>query len=174
MCKLLKSKWFLGVLLFAVICSVTVAIAASADNNQYAVNENGESYGSAARATSIETEPDLIAVVGVKGLEGYVKKSDLYRDDPQTAEEMEYYMAEVFGKGPRYIPVYESDGKTAIDEFMIGVPPSKEVAAVMGAPDGTKIMLLADGSYMLPDGTELVVMENGDLALPDGTVLLKK
>jgi len=173
--KMLKGRLLYGSLILIVIMGLTLTVLAmGADSDKFSINENGETYGSAANATSPKTEPDLISVLGTGGKSGYVKKSDLYKDDFQTEEEMEYYMAEVFGKGPRYIPVYESDGKTVIDEFMIGVPPSKDVVAEMGRPDGTRVLMLADGSYALPDGTELIVLDNGDLALPDGTVFWEK
>lgn len=40
----------------------------------YPKNKNGQTYGSAAYATSPETEPDLILATGVDGTEGYLLK----------------------------------------------------------------------------------------------------
>jgi|GEM_PF-4561749 hypothetical protein len=53
----------------------------------YPTNENGETYGSSAHANSLETEPDLIAAVGIDGTKGYLRKTDLYMEMPKTPEE---------------------------------------------------------------------------------------
>lgn len=53
----------------------------------YPKNENGQTYGSAADATSPKTEPDLIRAVGVDETVGYVLKKDLDGELPKTPEE---------------------------------------------------------------------------------------
>lgn len=40
----------------------------------YPKNKNGQTYGSAADATSYETGPDLISATGVDGTTGYLLK----------------------------------------------------------------------------------------------------
>lgn len=50
------------------------------DNNQYPVNQVGESYGLAVLADIVGEEPDLIAAVGVDGNEGYVRAEELSAD----------------------------------------------------------------------------------------------
>lgn len=95
----------------------------------YSINELGLTYGSAVQAMSIEDEPDLIAAVGVDGTEGYVYKSDLDGDLPETPEEAIAYQAAIdekmAGATPGtpvvmdVIPLYAADGVTVIGEFEI-------------------------------------------------------
>jgi hypothetical protein len=95
----------------------------------YPVNENGLTYGSAADAISIETEPDLISAVGVDGVEGYVYSKDLQGEMPKTPEEavtitkaLEEKLSTANPNEPviiRTIPLYDVDGKTVIGEFAI-------------------------------------------------------
>lgn len=47
------------------------------DNNQYPVNQFGESYGLAVLADIVGEEPDLIAAVGMDGITGYVRAEEL-------------------------------------------------------------------------------------------------
>lgn len=83
----------------------------------YSVNENGQSYGSALYANSIDEEPDLIKARGVDGNTGYVRAVDLYRDEPKTPEEA----LEKMRKAPsiKKIPLYAVDGKTVVGTFHI-------------------------------------------------------
>ena len=87
----------------------------------YPVNQYGLTYGSAAEAFSYETEPDLIAAIGVDGIEGYVYAEDLRGPMPNSPEEASALM-EARGSEPRSIPLYEKDGKTVIGEFLIYPP----------------------------------------------------
>lgn len=88
----------------------------------FEVNENGETYGTAGDLIYYEDEPDLIAVVGNNGIEGYVRKTELEADTPSCPEEAVKMMEERKRNGnqPRVIDVYESDGVTVIDTFTIG------------------------------------------------------
>ena len=83
----------------------------------YPVNENGQTYGSASYATSLETEPDLILATGVGSTIGYVQSEDLNGVQPKTPEEA----LELMRKAPsaRKIPLYAVDGKTVIGTFEI-------------------------------------------------------
>ncbi|MEK4510512.1 hypothetical protein EJP82_23655 [Paenibacillus anaericanus] len=85
----------------------------------YPKNENGQTYGSAADATSPETEPDLIRAVGVDGTVGYVLKKDLDGEQPKTPEEA---IAIQNSRPPDGYdsPLYDVDGKTVIGVFHIG------------------------------------------------------
>lgn len=85
-------------------------------------NKNGQTYGSAADATTPENEPDLIKAWGVDGNLGYVKSSDLYGKRPKTPEEAIAKQNRERKEGDRIIPLYESDGKTIIGSFKISVP----------------------------------------------------
>ncbi|MCF8011727.1 MAG: hypothetical protein K9L17_07290 [Clostridiales bacterium] len=83
----------------------------------YPKNENGQTYGSDAKATSIETEPDLILAEGVDGTKGYVRSIDLNGPEPKTPKEalaMQHKAESV-----REINLYDVDGKTVIGKFEI-------------------------------------------------------
>lgn len=80
-------------------------------------NENGQTYGSAADATSPYTEPDLIKAYGVDGTIGYVMKKDLDGEMPKTPEEA--LAKQRNAPASRTIPLYDVDGKTVIGEFKI-------------------------------------------------------
>ena len=86
----------------------------------FAVNANGQTYGSDAQSTSLATEPDLILAQGTNGKIGYVRKSDLFGVMPRTPQ------AAVAGENPngvqpvRAIPLYASDGTTVIGTFIVG------------------------------------------------------
>ncbi len=77
----------------------------------YPVNENGETYGTVRKDSSIE--PDL--QLTYKG--GYVKQSDI-NDNVQTIEDALRHNERC--KEGRKIPLYKSDGTTVIGEFYIG------------------------------------------------------
>jgi hypothetical protein len=97
----------------------------------YSVNEYGLTYGSAAKAVSRETEPDLISAVGIDGTKGYVYAKDLDEKMPKTPEEavamtkaLKKDWAEKKAKGEKYlrlIPLYEVDGKTVIGKYGITI-----------------------------------------------------
>ena len=88
----------------------------------FETNDNGQTYG-----TYIDNgdgdlqEPDLIAVVGVDNVEGYVRKIDLYneKNQPQNLEEAQDYIEKREKDGSRIIPVYKKDGKTVIGEYEV-------------------------------------------------------
>lgn len=67
-------------------------------NNQYPVNQLGESYGLAVLADIVGEEPDLIAAVGVDGNDGYVRADELSAEyDVEPNEEV-------------LIPLYDMNG----------------------------------------------------------------
>ena len=88
----------------------------------FETNDNGQTYG-----TYIDNgdgdlqEPDLIAVVGVDNVEGYVRKIDLYneKNQPKHPKEAQAYMEKRKQEGSRVIPVYKKDGKTVIGEYEV-------------------------------------------------------
>lgn len=77
-------------------------------------NEAGETYGSALASALSGTEYDLVSAIGIHGVQGYIRSTDR----PKSAASPEEALARV--PQDRYIPVYEADGKTIIDEFLIG------------------------------------------------------
>lgn len=83
----------------------------------YQKNEDGQTYGSALYATSIDTEPDLISAVGEDGTIGYVRSMDLYGVQPKTPEEALDQMRKA--DSVIRIPLYAVDGKTVIGTFKI-------------------------------------------------------
>ena len=85
----------------------------------YKVNKNGQTYGSASFAVSVETEPDLILALGVDGTLGYVYAKDLQGEMPKNPEEAIAMQKANAGK-ERVIPLYASDGKTIVGKFIIG------------------------------------------------------
>lgn len=108
-------------------------ISSASDNSQicktidtirgyFETNNNGETYGTYIDKGDGEwEEPDLMAVVGLNDIEGYVRKVDLYDEEnqPNNPEEAIAYMEKREKEGPRIIPVYEKDGKTIIGEYRI-------------------------------------------------------
>lgn len=90
----------------------------------YAVNENGQTYGVSVDSPYIEDVPDLQLAEGDNGITGYVYTYDLiFKDMPANPEEAVAMMearAEAKANGtyePKVINVYESDGVTVIDTF---------------------------------------------------------
>jgi hypothetical protein len=101
----------------------------------YAKNSKGQTFGSAAEATSPEAEPELILVVATNGKEGYVLKSDLDAANGQTASESfkspedALKWQETQGRKDQVIPVYKSDGITRIGTFLVFGADSQEQEA---------------------------------------------
>ncbi|MCP1186442.1 hypothetical protein [Paenibacillus sp. 1781tsa1] len=88
-------------------------------NSLYPKNKNGQTYGSAIYATSLETKPDLILAIGVDGTEGYLLKKDMEGELPNTPEEA---IAMQNNRSPDGydIPLYDKDGETVIGVFHVG------------------------------------------------------
>ncbi|GAA0106692.1 hypothetical protein UT300013_33160 [Paraclostridium sordellii] len=124
----------MGLAVSVLVSGYGIITSSSADDNgkisktidtirgYFKTNDNGETYGTYIDKGDGEwEEPDLMAVVGVNDVEGYVKKVDLYDEEnqPNNPEEAIAYMEEREKEGPRLIPVYEKDGKTVIGEYRI-------------------------------------------------------
>lgn len=99
-----------------IISSIHISGAKSLDF--YPVNENGQTYGSEADATSPETRPELISALTEDGIEGYVLKKDLDGELPKTPEEA-IAIQNSRSPGGRDIPLYEFDGETIIGVFHV-------------------------------------------------------
>jgi len=109
---------------------------------QYETNAAGETYGSAADATSPENEPDLIRAQATNGKTGYVKKVDLDAANGTTAAESfkspedALRWQETEGQLDHTIPVYDVDGVTQIGEFtVVGQKTAQEQAEQAGLDD---------------------------------------
>lgn len=90
-----------------------------AKNMKYPKNKNGQTHGSAADATSPETEPELISAIGVDGTQGYVLKKDIDGEQPKSPAEA-IAIQNSRSPGGRDIPLYDVDGETVIGVFHIG------------------------------------------------------
>jgi len=84
-------------------------------DDTYQVNDNMQTYGSGAFA-DVENLPDLISAEGIDGKSGYVYKEDLLGEPPASPEEA---IKRSQNSVDTFIPVYDKDGKTKIDEFKI-------------------------------------------------------
>ena len=124
----------IGLAVSVLVAGYGISTISSADNNgkisktidtirgYFETNDNGETYGTYIDKRYGEwEEPDLMAVVGLNDVEGYVRKVDLYdeKNQPNNPEEAIAYMEKREKEGPRIIPVYEKDGKTVIGEYRI-------------------------------------------------------
>lgn len=84
----------------------------------YPTNENGQTYGPNMGDLNLGElgEPDLMLAEGENGTIGYVKKEDLNGPQPKTPEEA----VKLNKAKPREIPLYDVDGETVIDKFIVG------------------------------------------------------
>lgn len=85
-------------------------------NQNLPKNESGETYGSG-DLTPYERKPDLIKAMGMDGTIGYIRRAEADGPMPNTPEEALAIQAKQ--TNPRYINLYESNGKTIIGKFKI-------------------------------------------------------
>ncbi|TQK74277.1 hypothetical protein FB479_102920 [Brevibacillus sp. AG162] len=111
-----------AILAITTIATPTVFIINHASNidspSNYPVNEQGQSFGAGPFPEGASQEPDLIKAEGEKGVEGYVRSSDL-SPAVSTPEEAIAFQKIIEATGFRSIPLYKSDGKTVIGEFRL-------------------------------------------------------
>lgn len=96
----------------------SIHIAGAKRSAFYPENENGQTYGSDADATSPLTRPELISAVGEDGIEGYVMKKDLDGEQPKSPAEA-IAVQNSRTPGGRDIPLYNVDGETVIGVFHV-------------------------------------------------------
>lgn len=89
---------------------------AKLNNSDYSVNEQGQTYGSETYPPGVKKEPDLIGAIGTNGTQGYVKSIDL---EPTFSSPEEAIVFQEANEDGRSIPLYESDGKRVIGEFIV-------------------------------------------------------
>lgn len=99
--------------------SIIGSIHYGAKNMIFPKNNNGQTYGSSADASSPEMEPELISAVGIDGTTGYVLKKDLDGERPKSPEEA-IAIQNSRPPGGVDIPLYDVDGKTVIGVFHVG------------------------------------------------------
>lgn len=110
-----------GLLAPAGVASAPNAAPAATADPDYPVNESGQTYGSALNATAPENEPDLILVAASNGANGYARKTDLAAAEGTgfTTIEEAVKWSEGDGRNDHKVPVYLSDGKTQVGEFIV-------------------------------------------------------
>jgi len=104
-----------------------IEIAIEQDGKQekflvFPVNQNGQTYGPMGFVNTPGNEPDLISAVGEDAKEGYLKKQDMFGEQPNNPEEAMAYMERIEkekAKGHKYIPLYSSDGETIIGKYKV-------------------------------------------------------
>jgi len=85
--------------------------------------KDGVTYGSDARAESIDQAPDLIATVTDDGRFGFLRKEDVYFA-PSTPEEALAYQEDLEKNGPTPDPVYDLEG----NQIGVSTPVMPEVS----------------------------------------------
>lgn len=90
----------------------------------YEVNENGQTYGTDIDSPYVEDLPDLMAVIGDHGKQGYVYRDEFFGDKPSSPEEAVEIQKSIDNGTyiPRSLNVYEADGKTVIDTLTEQLP----------------------------------------------------
>jgi len=104
----------------------TVAVSA------WGVNASGQTYG----AENQNGMPDLVAVHATNGRDGYVYAYQLYPPGPKTIKQA---LAQN-NAPPTKMTVYESDGKTAIGEFITGNGPADTATNASTATTTTPVI----------------------------------
>ncbi len=124
----MKTKKFLCIIMAIILisfCTIPVAGECQIRKSIYLVNENGETYGTAAQAASVGYEADLILAVGENNTVGYVRSTDL-DDDIKTPTQV----ANLSNTNTvSYIPLYSSDGETVIDRFVVSLDIKENTAS---------------------------------------------
>lgn len=82
---------------------------------KYPVNQNGETYGSDSLASLVGEHPDLMSAVGVNGVKGYIRRTDLNPEFNSETEKAAYMARQ---NQARTIPLYDKEG-TVIGSFLL-------------------------------------------------------
>ena len=90
-------------------------IEESDERGTIAENAAGETYGPNPLAYELGIELDLIAAIGNRQIEGYIRTEDQESPDFKTLDERAAYNGV-----DRVIPLYAVDGVTILDTFTIG------------------------------------------------------
>lgn len=114
----------------AVVCGTVIGFGAATlgqsgnppTSRHYPVNDDGQTVGRvpdpgpSGGAVPIDEMPDLVAVVGDSGVNGYARLTDLLGEEPADPSEA---LAAQDSQGDHKIPVFAEDGRTRIDWFTI-------------------------------------------------------
>lgn len=93
--------------------------SAGIQDKKYSINRNGETYGNLLTAIYVGYESDLIEAIGINGVEGYVKSTDLNLPLPSSPSEA---VKATKNATSRTINLYDKDGEEVIGLFQIDVP----------------------------------------------------
>jgi hypothetical protein len=88
--------------------------------HKWAVNSNGQTYGSLLNSTSSATDPDLVQVIATNGKTGYAYSSQL--DPPAPSSPATAVAQQNADTAGTYVPVYAQDGTTVIGQFEVAEP----------------------------------------------------
>lgn len=138
--KTSSRKWMVGlstVIALAASLCIGANVGAQGPEKQYAENGSGQSYGTLPTETVAGPDefPDLVAVSGENGVEGYVRKTDLIGDRPEPRSPEE---ALAQNRSSRYIPVYEANGVTIIGRFFVGGADRRQPPEPQEAPSSER------------------------------------
>lgn len=105
------------------LCAAGIGAASAANGGppgppDFPKNAKGDTYGKLPFDGSADQVPDLVAVVGTHGKQGYVRPQDLHLTDdaPSSPEEALKQQSQSVDEE---IPVYGQDGSTVIDTFVV-------------------------------------------------------
>lgn len=93
------------------------------ENGAYPVNAQGQTYGSAELSRIVGCEPDLLAAVGIDGVEGYILRTDV-RPELNTFKEIDAYQKAMASRTDCTIPLYDAEGNE-IGRFQYGGEPQE-------------------------------------------------
>ncbi len=121
-----RTKFYVAILIFLLISAVSLAFV-FAGYSPFELNQDGQTYGSV--SGHLESPPDLIKALGIDGTTGYVKSTDVFEPLPSSPEEAVKQQLEKDAKGLYTVPLYDTDGKTVIGEFVVGSGSEEEIKA---------------------------------------------
>jgi hypothetical protein len=113
------------------------ATYANVRTTDWGVNDTGHTYG----ASNDRGDPDLVPVFATNGRTGYAYNRDLNEPSPTSPKE-----AVAWSNAPLvtvHIPVYQSDGKTLVGEFLTQRSALAQAAAEAGHPPNMPMMATA-------------------------------
>jgi hypothetical protein len=129
------TKGMTGLLAVGFLASVAIgyggALAVAEDGGDYPKTADGRTYGTLPtndEPLAVSDVPDLVAVVGENGVDGYITKDAFIGGEaPQSPEEALKWQASA---SSTTVPVYAEDGTTVVDSFTIDGPNDGPVVEV--------------------------------------------
>lgn len=135
------------------------SVAFAFSTQDYAVNKNNQTYGTAGGVETGDELPDLIAAIGEDGTKGYVRADDLYGNLPSSPEEAVALMHDSDYLDGGEIDLYASDGVTVIGKFLIspanGIETLEDGTTIEYNPDGYTITTYPNGATEITSWSSL-------------------